>query len=250
MNIWLMPSVLLLIQKDTFINPATTTKHLVSVANVTFGEANPIFMPNKNSNTKQFVDVFDIKDNVVILKNGSLRLILEVSSMNFDLKSNDEQIAIVKAFQNFLNSLDFPLQIVAHSRQLDIKNYLAQTQKIVDELDNELLKIQGIEYIRFIKGLTELANIMSKKFYVVVPFYAVEAKNSKTGLLEKIKNTFGSNKEKIKKFEEQDFEIYQSQIQQRAELIADGLRNMGLNSKMLGKDELIKIFYTLYNPAG
>ncbi len=202
----------------------------------------------KDLNTKQFVDVFDIKDNVVILKNGSLRLVLEVSSMNFDLKSNDEQTAIVKAFQNFLNSLDFPLQITAHSRQLDIKNYLAKTQALVDQLDNELLKIQGIEYIRFIKGLTELANIMSKKFYVVVPFYAVESKSSKTGLLERIKDTFSSGKEKIKKIEEQDFSVYQSQIQQRAELISDGLRNMGLDSKMLGKDELIKIFYSLYNP--
>ena len=134
-------------------------------------------MPNKKDlNTKQFVDIFDIKDNVVILKNGSLRLVLEASSVNFDLKSNDEQIAIVRAFQNFLNSLDFPLQIVLHSRKLNIQNYLQQTQQIVEKVDNELLRIQGIEYIRFLKGLTELANIMSKKFYVVVPFYATESK--------------------------------------------------------------------------
>ena len=201
---------------------------------------------NKNLNTKQFVDIHDIKDGVVILKNGSMRLILKVNSVNFDLKSNDEQIAIVKAFQNFLNSLDFPLQIVVHSRQLDIKNYLAKTQELVDQLDNELLKIQGIEYLRFIKGLTELANIMSKNFYIVVPLYITEAA-SKKSLLENIKSAFGSAAQKIKSLEEQDFNLYKSQIEQRAEIITEGLRGMGLNSTTLEKEELVSMFYKLYN---
>ena len=201
---------------------------------------------NKNLNTKQFVDIHDIKDGVVILKNGSMRLILKVNSVNFDLKSNDEQIAIVKAFQNFLNSLDFPLQIVVHSRQLDIKNYLAKTQELVDQLDNELLKIQGIEYLRFIRGLTELANIMSKSFYIIVPLYITEAA-SKKGLLENIKSAFGSAAQKIKSLEEQDFNLYKSQIEQRAEIITEGLRGMGLNSTTLEKEELVSMFYKLYN---
>ena len=201
---------------------------------------------NKNLNTKQFVDIHDIKDGVVILKNGSLRLILKVNSVNFDLKSSDEQIAIVKAFQNFLNSLDFPLQIVVHSRQLDIKNYLAKTQELVDQLDNELLKIQGIEYLRFIRGLTELANIMSKSFYIIVPLYITEAA-SKKGLLENIKSAFGSAAQKIKSLEEQDFNLYKSQIEQRAEIITEGLRGMGLNSTTLEKEELVSMFYKLYN---
>ncbi|MBI2057866.1 MAG: hypothetical protein HYT63_02695 [Candidatus Yanofskybacteria bacterium] len=202
---------------------------------------------HKNLNTKQFVDIHDIKDGVVILKNGSLRLILEISSVNFDLKSSDEQTAIVKAFQNFLNSLDFPLQIVVHSRQLDIKNYLVKTQALVDQLDNELLKIQGIEYIRFVKGLTELANIMSKNFYVILPLYVTEAA-SKKSFLENIKSAFGTAAQKIKSLEEQDFSIYKSQIEQRAEIIMEGLRGMGLASKVLDKESLIKIFYNLFNP--
>jgi len=208
-------------------------------------------MPNKKDlDTRQFVDIFEIKDNVVILKNSSLRLVLEASSVNFDLKSNDEQIAIVKAFQNFLNSLDFPLQIVLHSRKLNIQNYLQQTQQKVERVDNELLRIQGIEYIRFVKGLAELANIMSKKFYIVLPFYATESKTMKTSLLENIKGIFRPVAEKIKRFAEQDFEIYKSQIQQRAELVTDGMAGMGLTSKILNKDELIKVFYSLYNPGG
>jgi len=207
-------------------------------------------MPNKKDiSTKQFVDVFDIKDNVVILKNGSLRLVLEVGSMNFDLKSEDEKIAIIRAFQNFLNSLDFPLQIIIHSRQLNIQNYLAQTQQLIDKIDNELLKIQGIEYIRFVKGLTELANIMSKKFYIIVPFYIVESKASSTSFIKNIKSVFKPVKERAKQLSEQDFEIYQSQVQQRAELVTDGMAGMGLTSRILKKDELIKMFYTLYNPG-
>lgn len=206
-------------------------------------------MSDKNLNTKQFVDIYDIKDNVVILKNGSLRLILEITSTNFDLKSGDEQVAIIKAFQDFLNSLDFPLQIVIHSRLLDIKSYLAQTQQIVDQIDNELLKIQGIEYIRFVKGLTELANIMSKKFYIVVPFYATESKEAKASFVENIKSIFKPAKEKVKELAGQDFEIYQGQVKQRAELISSGMAGMGLGSKILNKDELTKMFNSLYNPA-
>lgn len=203
---------------------------------------------NKNLNTKQFVEIHDIKDGVLILKSGSLRIMLEVNSVNFDLKSTEEQTAIIKGFQNFLNSLDFPLQIVVHSRQLDIKNYLAKTQAAVDQIDNELLKIQGIEYIRFVKGLTELANIMSKKFYIIVPFYPAESGITKVGFFDSLKGIFGSAKEKIRNIEEQDFETYQSQIRQRAELIADGLQNMGLTAKTLDKEELVNIFNSLYNP--
>src|SRR3989338_11647327 len=122
-------------------------------------------------NTKQFVDIHDIRDGVILLKNSSLRMLIEVNSVNFDLKSADEQTAIIRGFQNFINSLDFPLQITIQSRRLDIKGYLTKTEEIVNRIDNELLRIQGVEYLRFVRSLTELANIMSKKFYFVVSLF-------------------------------------------------------------------------------
>lgn len=206
-------------------------------------------MPAANNlNTKQFVDIHDIKEGVVILKNASLRMLIEVNSVNFDLKSADEQTAIIRGFQNFINSLDFPLQIIIQSRRLNIKSYLAKTEIIVSQLDNELLKIQGVEYLRFIRSLTELANIMSKKFYLAVPFYPAELVDSSKGLGERFKETFGPAKEKLKKMDDRDFASYKAQIQQRSDLLSAGLQSMGLTSRTLEKEELTRMFYSLYNP--
>lgn len=205
-------------------------------------------MATTGLNTKNFVEIHDIRENVIILKNGSLRLVIEVSSLNFDLKSNDEQIAIIQGFRNFLNSLDFPLQIVVHSRKLDIHGYLARTSQLVEEVSNELLRIQGVEYLKFVRGLVELTNVMSKRFYTVVPFYALETVDSKKSLLENIKMVFGSGQEKIKAMDAKNFAVYKSQIEQRAELIFDGLQGMGLNARLLSSEELVAMFYSLYNP--
>ena len=208
----------------------------------------PLNMP-ENLNTKQFVEIHDIKDGVIILKNASLRTLLEVNSVNFDLKSTDEQTAIIQGFQNFINSLDFPLQIVIQSRRLDIKGYLTKTETVISQIDNELLRIQGIEYLRFVKSLTELANIMSKKFYLTVPFYLTETVDSSKGIGERIKETFGSAQEKIKKLNDQDFAVYKAQIQQRSDLLSAGLQQMGLTSRLITDNtELIKMFTGLYNP--
>ena len=203
----------------------------------------------ENLNTKQFVDIHDIRDGVILLKNSSLRMLIEVNSVNFDLKSADEQTAIIRGFQNFINSLDFPLQITVQSRRLDIKGYLTKTEVIVNQLDNELLRIQGVEYLRFVKSLTELANIMSKKFYLVVPFYLTETVDSSKGIGERIKETFGSAQEKIKKLNDQDFAVYKAQISQRSDLLSTGLQQMGLTSRLITDNaELIKMFTGLYNP--
>lgn len=200
-------------------------------------------------NTKQFVDILDVRDNIIVLKNGSLRLVIEVGSVNFDLKSPDEQAAIIEGFKNFLNSLDFPLQIVILSRKLNIADYLIRVGQAVETVNNELLRIQGVEYIRFVQGLVELANAMTKKFYVVIPLYVLEsATAAKKGVFESFKLAFGSAKDKIKALNEADFNVYKTQIEQRAELIFDGLQSVGLNSRLLNSEELVNLFTTLYNP--
>src|SRR3989344_935086 len=136
-------------------------------------------MPTQS--TKNLVDIADIVDNIVILKNGSLRTVIEVSSINFELRSEGEQVATLQNFQRFLNSTDFPLQIVVNSRRLDIEDYIKLIETTAESLTSELLKIQAAEYSKFIKELAELSNIMSKNFYIVVPFYVFEAP-SKAGL--------------------------------------------------------------------
>ena len=208
--------------------------------------SNGMTQNNGSAGTKQFVDIRDIREEIVILKNGSFRSLIEVGSINFELKSQDEQTAIIQAFQNFLNSADFPVQIAVHSKKLDIKPYLEYLNKLVETIDHELLKIQAIEYTRFVSGLTELRNIMSKKFYVVVPFYIIESSNSKKGFVESLK-TMIKPSEAVKKIDEKQFESYRAQMMQRVELILEGLLGMGMSARVLEQEELKNTFYDLYN---
>lgn len=202
----------------------------------------------KLPNTGDFIDIADIRDTLLILKNGSLRSLVEVSSMNFELKSNDEQVAIIQAFQNFINSVDFPLQIVIRSSKLDINPYLKSLGELMDKQPNELLRIQVTEYTRFVGGLTELANIMSKKFYIAVPFYAVEAAKTRAGVLDTVKSLFAPSKF-IRSLSDEELENYKVQINQRVDVVMAGIGGLGLESKLLNREELLGLFYTYYNPG-
>lgn len=199
---------------------------------------------SKTSTTK-IIDIADIRDGVIILKNKSLRSILSVSSINLDLKSKDEQKAVILAYQNFLNSLDFQIQITAQSRELDIEKYLKIIQEKEQTQENELLRIQTSEYQSFIKGLIEMTNIMKKNFYIIVPFSPVEAKREH--FLQKMQNVFKSAK-KQSSFTKQDFERYKEQLWQRSEYIADGLAGLGLRVEPLDTQNILELFYRLYNP--
>ena len=197
--------------------------------------------------TKQLVEVSNIIDNVVLLKNGSLRSVIEVTAINFELRSEGEQIAILQNFQRFVNSIDFPLQIVINSRKLNIDEYVKFVEKSSGELTNELLKIQATEYSKFIKELSDLSNIMSKKFYIVIPFYVFEAP-SKAGITQSLKSIFKPSTV-AKELTPEQLETYKSQLLQRTELIFDGLVGMGLKTRTLEKDDLMNLFYGLYNPS-
>src|SRR3989338_885057 len=203
-------------------------------------------MPNTGSSTQNLVAISKIRDNVVILKDGSMGAIIEVSAINFELRSEDEQIAIIQNFQRFLNSVDFPLHISIISRKLYIDNYLKLTQEASEQIDNELLKIQSTEYMKFIKELSSLTNIMSKKFYVIIPFYIFETP-IKTGLFQSFKGTLDP-KAVIRQITDEKFSLYRNQLMQRAELVFGGLVGLGIKTRLLEKDELIQLFYNLYNP--
>ena len=205
-------------------------------------------MPKEQS-TEKFVDIADIRDNAVILKNGSLRAVVEVSAINFELRSEEEQIAILQNFQRFLNSVDFPLEIVSVSRRLNIEDYLKLISESTDKTGNELIKIQAMEYAKFIKELSELSNIMQKRFFVVIPYYISGgvSPSSTKGLLEGIKNVLSQPKENIVKLDEEKLQTAQNQLLQRAELVYDGLLGLGVRTQLLKKEELMSLFYGLYN---
>ncbi|MEK7645264.1 MAG: hypothetical protein AAB391_03030 [Patescibacteria group bacterium] len=198
----------------------------------------------KSAPSQQFVPLKEVRDGIAILKDGSMRALLLTSSLNFALKSAESQEAIIYQFQNFLNSLDFTVQIFVSSRRLDIRPYIALLENRYKEQTGELLRLQTREYIEFIKKFTESANIMTKSFFVVVPYgSAVLNKNSASGLFSK------KDKQKETAQKSEAFEEAKSQIQQRVSVVEQGLTRVGIRVAQLGTEEIIELFYKIFNPG-
>jgi len=195
--------------------------------------------------TQKFVEVKEIKDGTVILENGSLRRVLMVSGINFELKSEDEQNIIIYAYQNFLNTLDFSIQIVVHSRKLNIESYLDKLSERKSMETNELLKNQISEYIEFIRSYVELNAVMAKNFFVIVPYDPIIIPGGGRKIFDLFK--FGS-KTKTSKIEE-NLEQKMIQLNQRTEQVINGLSQIGLRVVALNDEELTELFYNLYNPS-
>ena len=197
------------------------------------------------ASTQKYVDVEEVRDGTIILKDGSLRAVLLVSSINFDLKATEEQDSIISQYQNFLNSVDFPIQIMISSRKLNITPYLDYLKKKETQLTNELLSLQLAEYQNFIKNLTDVSSIMSKFFYVVVPFHPVE--NVKTGLFDRF---FGATSSQMAVARRRElFDTYKNQLWQRIDHISAGLSGTGVQVVPLKTEELIELLYNSYNPT-
>ncbi len=189
--------------------------------------------------TQDFLEFSKIRDGVIILKNKGLRVVLMVSSLNFALKSAEEQSAILYQFQNFLNSLDFSCQILIQSRRLNITGYLEKLKKIEEKEKNELLKVQIAEYRKFIDKIMEGGSIMQKTFYVIVPFSIMETE------------AIGGKKKlfKIPSLTEEQFQRAKTQLLQRVEFVVLGLRGCGLQAVPLSTYELAELFWSLHHPV-
>ncbi len=202
------------------------------------------------SATQEFLEIKDIKEGVVTLKNNQLRGVLMVSSLNFVLKSEEAQNSIIYAFQNFLNSLDFSCQIIVQSRNINITPYL-DTVKILEERQvNELLKTQTSSYVEFIKELVKGENIMTKNFYVVVPYALTEALGVK-GITKQYSFFSFLNKggSKGQQLNQEDFDKCKNQLWQRMEFVAMGLKRCGLDAIPLTTPELIELFWAIHHPT-
>lgn len=193
--------------------------------------------------SQNFVPIREIRNGIVILKDGALRLIIMASSLNFGLKSTDEQEAILFQFQNFLNSLDFSVQFFIQSRELDIRPYIALLEERKKEQVSELMKIQVTEYIEFIKTFTEKVNIMTKTFFVIVPYSQpiITKKGGPFGFLSK---KGSSAEEAVEAYEES-----RTQLEQRASIVEQGLSRTGIRTARLGTEELIELYFKMFNPG-
>lgn len=200
-------------------------------------------MPKEAGSTQQFVEVEDIKDGVVVLKGGAIRRVLLVSGVNFELKSEEEQNIITYAYQSFLNTLDFSMQFIIHSRKLNIASYLEKLEDIKKEEANELLQNQISEYSEFIRSFVELNAVMAKTFFAVVPYDPVVIPSGG----KKIFNVLGLGK-KVSEEVDQTLEQKLGQLNQRTDQVINGLNQIGLRAVALDDEELVELFYNLYNP--
>ncbi|MDO8676281.1 MAG: hypothetical protein Q7K16_01370 [Candidatus Azambacteria bacterium] len=199
----------------------------------------------KEPATQEFLAVDEIREDVVILKNGGLRAVLMTGSRNLELESIDTQNAIINNYADFLNSFDWPIQIIIHSRKLDINPYLKLLEEKLKTQENELLKIQTAEYIDFIRSFVSLSDVMIKRFYISVAFDPIESKTE--GPFEKLASLVGKASKKTALSEEM-FKEHRSQILQRVEHTVLALAHIGIKASQLKTDELIELFYNLYNP--
>ena len=196
--------------------------------------------------TQEFVPIKEVRDGIVILKDDTMRAVVLASSLNFSLKSDEERNAIIMQFQDFLNSLDFAVQISIQSRRLDIRPYIALLEEQYKEQMNDLMKIQTREYIEFIKTFTESTNIMTKSFFIVVSYdpAIISLKGGIAGGIFQKKSTSEALKDKQASFEEN-----RTQLEQRVSVVEQGLVRCGIRVIRLGTEEVIELFYKIFNPG-
>ena len=190
--------------------------------------------------TQQFLEFDEIKEGVVILKDKTLRGVMMISSINFALKSEEEQRSIISQFQSFLNTLDFSLEIVMQSRKLNISSYLDKLSQMGEAEENQLLKVQIREYGNFIRQIVSGGSIMSKNFYATIPFNFGELRVIPTQKKQKDKN--------VEAIQEERFQRAKSQLLQRMQFASSGLKRCGLQCVALSTAELIELFWGLYHP--
>ena len=196
-----------------------------------------------NNATQSFVPVQEVRNGTIILKDGGLRSILMASSVNFALKGEDEQNAIIGAFQTFLNTLDFPVQIIVHSRELDIRPYLSLLASKTEGQNSDLMKLQLREYMRFVEQFVDQTSIMRKHFYVVVPYQTASTSDITSSI------PFFGNKGAKSPEAEQRFSEQVQQLGQRTAVVAQGLAAAGVRTTQLDTEAILELLYRAFNPG-
>ncbi len=220
-------------------NPQITDQQRQALASVT----PPKNVKDQRASTQNHLMFSEIRDNIVMMRDGSLRMVIMASAVNFDLKSSREQDAIEYAYQGFLNGLHFPVQIIIRSRKIDLDNYLGKLEGLQAEQENQLLAGLMEDYIFNIRGLLEDVNIMAKSFYIVVPYYIQVA--SKENIVSKITGLMKQNEDVVES--SADFEKHKGELIQRTNIVAQGLAQIGIRAAVLTTQELIELYYGSYN---
>ncbi len=177
---------------------------------------------NQKASARQQIDIREVKDGVLVLPNNRYRAILQVSPVNFELKSEDEQDAIIDTYESFLNSVGVPLQVLIRIREIDMDAYLDELNGRLQDEPVPIYKQQLQNYDEFIRSLIKTNKILARHFYVIVPYNA----DGKT-----------------------DFELVKEQISQTLDIVQKGLARLGMHSRELSSLEVLDLFYSFYNPT-
>ena len=201
---------------------------------------------NSKAATQRFVPISEIRNDTVLLKHGGLRAVLEVEALNFNLKSETEQQGIIAGYESFINTLVFPVQIVVRSTKVNIDPYIEQIRKMAEAQDNELLRDQTNSYATFVAKIVEVADIMQKRFIVVIPLDDIEEKRSG---ISQFFSWIGIDDSTTKiHYRHKYFTEKTARLKERVNLVETGLRNIGLQTRRLTTMELIELYYEIYNP--
>lgn len=196
------------------------------------------------ASTQQHVPIAGVRNGIIILKDSSYRLILSVSPINFSLKSEQEQNSIIFKYQSFLNSLHFPIQVTMQSKKLDLTPYLQKMRKGLEKQENELIRMQTEDYIDFVSQLINIANIMSKSFFVTISHIPLSL--PKLSFFDKLMGR--SHQSSVLRISDTDFKANSEELLEKGNLIASGLGSIGLRVRQLTTQEVLEMFYNLYNP--
>lgn len=199
----------------------------------------------KAPSTQKYLPISGIRNDCLVLKDGTLRAVILCSSINFSLKGEKEQKGIIAGYISFINSLEWPIQIIIQSRKLNIDPYLENLKRLEIEQTNELLKIQMKDYVNYVKELVQLGEIMTKKFFIVLPYNPLG--DTKRKFLDRVTEVFKAPS--FIKMKREKFEKYRSELFKRVDFIISGLTRLGVNAVPLDTQSLVELFYNIYNPV-
>lgn len=206
-------------------------------------------MPVIKATTQQHLDIEDIRDNLVILKNGAVSAVLETTAVNFDLLSEIEQDAMISAFSMLLNSISFPIQIVVRSKKLDISKYLEKVHRVEQKITDPLLKIQAQYYRRFVQEVIEKNDVLDKKFYVVISYGGTGTVQTGRSPFDWVMVLFGLHNRRTDVNVEQSIRKARTDLGPKVDHVASEFNRLGVKTRQLSTQELVELYFDIYNPT-